>query len=158
MTRSPGKRLFIDTNLLVLLLVGSLAPEQVERFRRTRAYSRDDFLLLARFVNGFQKFLTTPNVMTEVSNLLGHLEEPLRQRALMALGAFAKGVMEQYLATSELAAGSHHPSLGLADASIIASADASVTVLTDDLDLYLRLSAAGLLAINFNHVRAGSWT
>lgn len=157
--RAPRGRdaLFIDTNLLLLLLVGSLDVEQVERFRRTRAYSREDFALLASFVGDFPRFLTTPNVLTEVSNLAGQLAEPLRRRALVALGVLTGGFEERFRPSKELFQDPHFPILGLADTSIILSVEQGVTVLTDDLDLYVRLSRAGIQAINFNHLRSGSW-
>jgi len=46
-------------------------------------------------------------------------------------------------------------SLGLVDAAIVSVArEHSCAVLTDDLDLYLRLQRDGVVAINFTHLRA----
>lgn len=149
--------LFVDTNLLVLLLVGSLDIEQVERFRRTRTYTRGDYALLIAFVAEFTRLLTTPNVLTEVSNLVGQLTEPLRREALVALGILAKQFEEHFHTSRELVDEPEYPRLGLSDASIIRTVNRDVTVLTDDLDLYLQLSRAGVEAINFNHLRSGSW-
>lgn len=150
--------LFIDTNLLLLLIVGWLDVEQVERFRRTRAYTRDDFALLNTFVAGFARFLTTPNVMTEVSNLAGQLSEPLRREAWLTLGRLTGRFEERVRASKEIVGDPAFPILGLTDTSVILAADSGVTVLTDDLHLYVRLSSAGVEAINFNHLRTGSWT
>lgn len=157
--RRSGRRgaLFVDTNLLVLLIVGSLDLQQVERFRRTRAYSLEDYSLLAAFVAGFKRLLTTPNLLTEVSNLIGQLAEPLRRRALEALGILTGQFEERFHASRELVLNQSFPLLGLADASVILAVDETVTVLTDDLDLYVRLSSSGVNAINFNHLRSGSW-
>lgn len=149
--------LIIDTNLLVLLLVGALDVEQVERFRRTRAFARDDFALLAGFVAGFARLATTPNVLTEVSNLLGQLGEPLRRRALVALGAPTGELRERYVPSEQLARLPAFPLLGLADSSLIASVDEGVTVLTADLPLYHRLASSGADVVDFNHLRAGAW-
>lgn len=149
--------LFVDTNLLLVLIVGALDRAQVERFKRTRAYSAEDYTLLAGYVGGFQRMLTTPNVLTEVSNLLGQLAEPLRRRALLALGLLTGEFQETYLPSTALAADWHIPLLGLSDTSIIRAAEPDVTVLTDDLQLYVRLSTAGVDVVNFNHLRAGSW-
>ena len=150
--------LLIDTNLLVLLLVGALAPDHVSRFRRTRTYTAEDFALLARFVTGFGVLVTTPNVMTETSNLLGQLDDPLRRAAMARLGAFAAAAAEHYHATASLAGLPPYLPFGLTDASIAQLAADSVTVLTDDLKLCNHLTSVGLDAVNFNHVRAGSWS
>lgn len=157
MARRAAKRgaLLVDTNLLVLLIVGSLDIEQVERFKRTRAYSREDYALLAAFAAGFRRMLTTPNVLTEVSNLVGQLGEPLRRRALVALGILAGQFEERFRASRELVLEPSFPRLGLTDSSVIFAAEAEVTVLTD-LDLYVRLSSSGVTSINFNHLRSGS--
>jgi len=157
-SRSRGGTLLIDTNLLVLLLVGALDLEQVEKFRRTRAYTREDYALLASFVAGYSRMLTTPNVLTEVSNLVGQLAEPLRRRALVALGILTTEQFQEHAkASKELVIDRHFPVLGLADTSIIDAAGKGVTVLTDDLGLYARLSSAGGDVINFNHIRSGAW-
>jgi hypothetical protein len=150
--------LFIDTNLLLVLIVGALDLDQIERFKRTRAYSREDYSLLVTYVGDFQRMLTTPNVLTEVSNLLGQLSEPLRRRALLALGALTGEFQEKYLPSIDLAIDPHFPLLGLSDTSIIHSAARTATVLTDDLQLYVRLAAAGMDVVNFNHIRSGSWS
>ena len=159
MIRHPGrqKSLFIDTNLLLVLIVGALGPEQIERFKRTKAYTREDYALLLAFVGGFKRMLTTPNVLTEVSNLLDWLYEPLRRKAQVALGVLTAQFEEKYVASSEAATDPSFPLLGLSDVSILRSVGKDVTVLTDDLPLYLRLSAAGIDAINFNHLRSGAW-
>jgi rRNA-processing protein FCF1 len=48
--------------------------------------------------------------------------------------------------------------LGLADAAIGAAARThKCTVLTDDLDLYVRLSRDHVRVINFAHLRAQQW-
>jgi hypothetical protein len=153
-----SQTVFVDTNLLVVLLVGGVDVDQVERFKRTRAYSRDDYALLAEFVGGFQRMLATPNVLSETSNLLGQLSEPLRRCALVALGTLTGVCAEVYHPSTELVLDPYFPVLGLSDTSIIHAVNADVTVVTDDLQLYLRLSALGIDVINFNHLRSGSWT
>lgn len=96
---APGRpsTLLIDTNLLLVLLVGAQDREQIARFKRTSAYSREDYDLLARFVADFRQIAGMPNVLTEVSNLAGQLAEPLRTRVLEGLAAFASQAVERYV-------------------------------------------------------------
>lgn len=75
--------LFIDTNLLLVLLIGALDLGHVERFKRTKPYTRNDDELLLAFIGEFERLITTPNILTEVSNLAGQLSEPLRERAFV---------------------------------------------------------------------------
>jgi|SRR5215213_2178505 len=153
----PLNPLFIDTNLLLLLVIGLLDPGQIEKFKRTRAYTREDYSLLSEFVSGYDGLLATPNILTEVSNLTGYLSEPLRSRGFATLAALVAELVEVHFPSIEVV---HHPYytvLGLADISVLLASRGRATVLTDDFDLYARLSAEGVSVINFNHVRSGAW-
>lgn len=63
--------MFIDSNLLVLLVVGETDGEVITRHRRTRSYRAEDYDLLVRLINdtGHQVYVT-PNTLTEASNPL----------------------------------------------------------------------------------------
>jgi len=65
----------VDANLLLLYLVGRWDYRLVPKFKRTDRYTVSDFILLTRFLAQFAKILTTPNVLTEVSNLCGNMRE-----------------------------------------------------------------------------------
>lgn len=150
------KALLVDTNLLVLLVVGMADPRQIDRFNRTRAYTRADFELLAEFVNEFELLVTTPHVMTETSNLAGQLAEPLRGRALAVLAGLIVQSDERYYPSATLASEPVYLQLGLTDTAVAHAARDRVAVLTDDLPLYGRLASSGADVFNFNHVRFGS--
>jgi|tagenome__1003787_1003787.scaffolds.fasta_scaffold20988697_6 hypothetical protein len=150
------RSLLIDTNLLLVLIVGSHDRNQVERFKRTRAYTADDYDLLTRFVAGFGELAVTPNVLTEVSNLVGQLSEPLRGRVLASLAMLAIQVPERYFPSSDMVREPDFLRFGLTDVSVLLTARGQVAVLTDDLPLYLKLSALDLYVVNFNHLRTGA--
>jgi hypothetical protein len=148
--------LLIDTNLLLVLVVGSYDRNHIERFKRTRAYTADDYDLLTQFVGGFGELVVTPNVLTEVSNLAGQLAEPLRGRVLSSLALLAVQVSERYFPSSDVVREPDFLRFGLTDVSIVFTARDKVAVLTDDLPLYLKLSAMDAYVVNFNHLRTGA--
>lgn len=148
--------LLIDTNLLLVLVVGAYDRDQIERFKRTRAYTADDYELLLRFIGGFGELVVTPNVLTEVSNLAGQLAEPLRGHVLSALALLAMQVPERYFPSRVAARETDFTRLGLTDVSILLTAREPIAVLTDDLPLYLKLSAQDTWVVNFNHLRTGA--
>jgi hypothetical protein len=45
--------LLVDTNLLVLLTVGTVNRNRIDTFKRTRQYSQADYDLLLKFVAQF---------------------------------------------------------------------------------------------------------
>lgn len=149
---APGRpsTLLIDTNLLLVLLVGAADREQ----KRTRQYSLSDYDTLAYYVAGFHHVVVTPNVLTEVSNLAGQLAEPLRTRVLAQLGNFATTqATERYIPSREAVREGDFPRLGLTDASLVLAAAEKVAVLTDDLTLYVKLLEEDVYVVNFNHLR-----
>ena len=60
--------ILIDTNILLLYFVGSYDIQQISRFKRTKKFVVEDYKLLTRIWNSFKKIVTTPHILTEVSN------------------------------------------------------------------------------------------
>jgi|SRR3989344_4581031 len=65
--------LIIDTNILLLFLVGSYSKEFIEKCvlftDNNKRYCIDDFELLKKIFAYFQKLVVTPQVVAELSNL-----------------------------------------------------------------------------------------
>jgi hypothetical protein len=100
--------------------------------------------------------VTTPNVMTETSNLAGQLSEPLRGKALAVLAEIIVKSEERHYPSATLVEEQVYVQLGLTDTAVARAAREQVAVLTDDLPLYGRLASSGADVFNFNHVRFGS--
>ena len=61
-----GKGVFVDTNLLVLLLVGSVNPTRIANFKRTQSFTVEDFRILSRLVDWFGKpLVATLHVLSQ---------------------------------------------------------------------------------------------
>ena len=69
------KGVLINANLLVLYLVGSTNKNRIPTFKRTQVYTIEDFELLQGLIAYLGDVITTPHVLTEVSNL-ANLHEP----------------------------------------------------------------------------------
>jgi hypothetical protein len=63
------KGVLINANLLVLYLVGSTNKNRIPTFKRTQVYTIEDFELLQGLIAYLGDVITTPHVLTEVSNL-----------------------------------------------------------------------------------------
>ncbi len=140
----------LDSNLLLLLIVGKCSPEQIGRHRRLSDYSRNDFNRLVGAIERVQSFVTTPNVLTEVSNLADFgVREPLRRAISEEIARFA-GVSDERYCPSRIAAGQpEYLWLGIADAAWLSTLTDEVTLLTVDTQLYLAAAQRGLQAVNF---------
>lgn len=155
--RHRGGGLLVDTNLLLLYLIGRTNKNRILNFKRTQAYTIEDFDLLERFMAEFKALITTPHVLTEVSNL-GDLHGPEREAFRSLFVRTVERSIEHYHESRSVVNESCFRRLGLTDAGISALASHGFLFLTDDLDLYLTLATQGADAINFNHLRPLNWT
>ena len=147
--------MFIDSNLLVLLVVGETDRQMIARHRRTRSYRTEDYDLLVRLINdtGHQVYVT-PNTLTEASNLLAQHGEPERSRIFGVLEALIETTEERFVESKAVARNRHFKRLGLTDAVLLEVVSASNPLITADLDLYLAVAAQeDGAAFNFAHYR-----
>lgn len=153
-----GRPLLIDTNLLLVLAVGLVRRDQVERFKRTSAYEAADFDRLVRIVESAGRLVTTHHVLAEVSNLGGQLSGRLRTQFFEVLRQLAVEQLEDESPPSP--AFMKDPvftRLGVADTAILRiDGSLGAVVLSDDLGLYLELTTRGIEAVNFNHIRTAT--
>ncbi len=152
-----SKGVLVDTNLLVLLLVGSVNKRRIGTFKRTQNFTVEDFDLLSGLVSWFGKLVTTPHVLSQVSDLTDLPGKDLRTiRGLF--GSLVEQMEESYDISRVLITHDLFSRLGLTDAAIATVCSRGILVLTTDLNLQLALQNCGTDALNFNHIRPQGWT
>jgi hypothetical protein len=145
----------LDSNLLILYVVGLASPDYIARHRRLTAYSRHGrraFGMLHDYVAWASALLVTPNVLTEVSNLLGGRErDDDVTRDILKVFRWLIGRAEERNSPSIAAATRPEFSrLGLADAATLEVLTADAVLLTDDALLYDAALRAGKRAELFS--------
>ena len=148
-----GKGLLIDSNLLLLFFVGLHDRTRIEKFKRTAQFTIRDFERLAAFIRRFKEVVTTPSILTEVSNLLGQLPEQLRYAFYEHFANGLKNLHEYYSPSRELGDEKGFRKFGLTDTAILHAASGKYLVLTDDFRLAQYLLGRNVDVINFNHLR-----
>lgn len=143
----------IDTIILLLLIVGSVERELIPSFKRTDQYSVQDYDILRNFLSEFNTKIVTPNILTEVSNLLGQLAKPKRNIAMSHLKNLIMDFIEVYTESAIISKLEHFIPLGLTDSDLFYSELEDFVFLTDDFKLSGKLTKAGREAINFKHLR-----
>lgn len=149
----------IDTNILLLFFVGSFDPELIPRFKRTKMFTIQDYETLVSVLGYFESIITTPHILTEVSNLSGQL--PLRpdsQRNYFA--RFAHGIAlfhENHFPSTEISSMQEFIKFGLSDTAIVRLARNNHLVITDDFQLAQYLQTQCIDVLNFNHIRIANW-
>jgi len=143
----------VDTNVFLLIVIGKTEKRLIPAFKRTSTYCEEDYDRLLRVLSGFSRIFVTPNILTEVSNLLGQLTDPKRSDARAVLGVILSSLVEIYVPSASISDSIDFRRFGLTDAGIIALPSDDVLILTDDFALYGKLLANGRQVINFNHLR-----
>jgi rRNA-processing protein FCF1 len=149
--------ILIDTNILLLYFVGSFNPKLISSFKRTLQFTPEDYNTLILMLAPFERLITTPNILTEVSNLSGQLGEPVRTEYFRTFGKKISVMEENYINSHEASLRGEFIKLGLTDTAILMLATEQYLVLTDDFRLSQNLQRKGLDVINFNHVRPLGW-
>ncbi|MBP0030598.1 PIN domain-containing protein [Roseofilum sp. Guam] len=151
-----NKGLLIDTNILIFWVVGTVNLKRLEKFNRTKGFTAHDYDLLLQVLDNFSKVITTPHILTEVSNLINNLGEPERSTALKILGQITQNpakVQEEYRESSQLMQNDKFSKFGLTDCGILEICQGRYLVLTNDLELASYLYSQNIDTINFNHIR-----
>lgn len=155
--RYQHRGLLIDTNLLLLYFIGTHDPDRIPKFKRTMTFTVDEFWLLFGLLGIFDKLVTTPNVLTEVSNLSGQLAEDLRAPFYNDFASRIALLEEHYVPSVGASSLTHFNKFGLTDSGIVQLVKDNYLVLTDDLKLVGYLQNQGIDVINFNHIRGFAW-
>ena len=149
----PPSGVFIDANLLVLLVVGLTDPAIILRHKRLRAFEVDDFDLLIQLVHEYPCILVTPNILTEASNLLSQHRDPQRSQIMDMLSQLITKTEEIHVISAEACQSKHFRRLGLTDAVLLECISADRPLLTVDVDLYYVASKRNTAAcINFRYL------
>jgi hypothetical protein len=153
--RNRNRGVIVDANLLLVYVVGHVNPNRLSKFTRTSQFDIQSYELLIELIGNFNPIITTPNILTEVCNLLGNLGEPERSQCLFLVKYLTenKAIFQEFYVESEIATNEIcFTRLELTDSVISHLAKDKYLVLTVDLTLHLHLLSLGIDSINFNNL------
>jgi hypothetical protein len=152
-----AKGVLVDTNLLVLFLVGTVNRQRIANFKRTGDFTIEDYELLVHLIGWFGKLIATPHVLSQVSDLTDLAGKELVASRALFKRLVIEEIEETYDVSRSLVADSCFDRFGLTDAAIATVCSRGVLALTTDLGLYLMLQERKIDALNFNHIRPLAW-
>ena len=149
-----SKGILIDANLALLYFVGSNNLRLVGdgKFNKLSNYTIEDFRMLLKLKKAFKKAVTTPHVLTEVSNLTGDLPVQTKAECLKKFYETFVEIDELTIPSMEAAQRPEFHFLGLTDC-VLAQVSRKFLIVTDDARLVKKMNESGLEALNFNHLR-----
>lgn len=158
------KPVLIDTNLLLLYLVGLFSEEAISQSKRLSSYNINDYRLLKSFLDGLPKILITTNIATEISNLIDFKGDSLKRfYAIFDIFLQLPQVEKIHLESKLISSRNDFSIYGLTDAGINSLAK-KYLILTDDSRLYAYYCGnictspdPNTEIINFYHIIQSSW-
>jgi hypothetical protein len=143
--------IIVDTNVLLLYFVGN------SRHKRTSQYLPRDYDLLLKLLKRFQnRIVTTPNILTEVSNLLGNCTTSDQKKLWSVFASKVSVLGEKYLDSQRISQTPMFSKFGLTDSAIIELVKDKYLILTDDAMLFQYLEKNKIDVINFTHLRTSN--
>lgn len=127
---------FIDSNLLILLVAGKVDQDLIDKHRRLKDFSKEDYLKLLNILEQVKSIYVTPNTLTEASNLLAQHGEPERSSLLDHLRHLIHESKEIVIASERASDRSEYKRLGLTDAVLLEAITPDIPLLTTDLELW----------------------
>lgn len=149
--------IMFDTNVLLVYLVGIFDVKLVSRFKKTAAYSSEDFSLLQGMVLLGRGLVVTPHVLAETCNHIDKATQPYRNDLYTVLQAFIEATSERRQEARRLSSYHSFPRVGISDISLLDASLKSHLIVTDDSGCYTAIEEVGGLVINFNHLRSSQW-
>jgi rRNA-processing protein FCF1 len=156
------KGIIVDTNLLILYIVGFYNIDYIERFARVKnkKYSKEDFGALARLISLFKVIFVTPQILAELSNLSfkneknRDFEDDNFNGYLVEVIRIITGAKENFSPKEKLMDIAQFCKFGFTDISILDLAQQErLPVITDDLRLHHLLINLGVDSLNMNTIR-----
>jgi hypothetical protein len=144
----------LDTNLLVLLVVGSASRGYIARHKRLQEFTEYDFDLLGLLIAQFSDLVLLPHVLAEASNLIRQISGSARADVQRAFGTLIETATELPIESVLGARRSEFAKLGLTDSIILYLCSMAIdqvnpTLITADSDLADAASSVGYSVIDY---------
>jgi len=145
--------IILDTMIAVLFTVGKTNPVYIPKHKKLSAYDDKDFAIICKIIENYSGIIFTPNVLTEASNILRYIGDPIKTEISTVFALIVEQSKEVYIGSAEAVARPEYLRLGITDSVLLLTSRINGTLLTADHDLHLAACVAGFKSINYNHVR-----
>ncbi len=157
----------LDSNLFVLLVVGSVDRSSITKNKRTDVFDERCFDFIVNLISNKTKLIVTTGILTEVSNLLipGRAKEGRTSTRYLVVDQYRRNLVslvQDHIHADASAImvldDAEFNRLGYCDMSILKVIDDATVVVSVDLDLINQAESRGIASINFNHLREVLWS
>jgi hypothetical protein len=111
--------ILIDSNALIVLVVGLVDKSLINKHKRTSIYTTNDFVGLLSVIGDLKKLIVLPNIWTETDNLLNSFSGDYKWKYIQVMEELVKQSTEEYLESYRGIINPLFWELGLTDSLII---------------------------------------
>lgn len=148
------RTIILDTNLVVLLVVGTTGPKYLEAHKAVRSlFINGDFEVLQHAIAQSDGIKVSPHTLAEASNFLRQIADPYKTDIGRVFQAAIGQLSEEYIESAIAAARPEFLRHGLADMISLELASDNSVVLSTDGRLCHEIRRAGRVAVNFSQYR-----
>jgi hypothetical protein len=137
----------LDTNLLMLLVVGTASRDYITRHKRLAAdFTEFEFELLVEMIGTFSELILIPHIVAETSSLVRHISNPMRMDVQDIFKNLITSTPEYPVGSFFGAQRDEFLELGITDSVILhflSLNDIDPTLMSIDSDLLNRANALG---------------
>lgn len=158
-----GKSVIIDSNIMLLLVVGTTNKSYIKTHKRLQKFTEDNYDLLMSELGKYSEIILIPNIVTEVSNLIKQTNQDdnsedkkheVNRKIYATFSRLIKDYKENYIKSIDAFESDHYIDLGITDSAILILAEKKkhegpVCILTDDYKLAGKANKKGGWAENF---------
>jgi len=124
--------ILIDTNSLIVIIIGLIDPRIFKWHNRTSIYTEEDFYELMKIIGGLDKLIVLPNVWTEVDNLLNDFRGDYKYQYILKITETIKASTEKFIDSHNATQNPHFQELGLTDSLILEYSKECELLITSD--------------------------
>ena len=125
----------IDTNAMVILLLGLMNPKLINQHKRTSIYEEQDFDDLVSLIGNIENLVVLPNVWTEVDNLLNGFTRGHKEKYIEQITNTIKFTTEKFLESKTATVSYGFHDLGLTDSLLLEYSKECELLITSDSSL-----------------------
>lgn len=134
----------IDSNALVVLIVGLIDPRLFKNHKRTSIYDEEDFLELLSIIGNLDRIVILSNVWAEVDNLLNDFSGNYKYQYITNISNLIKLTTEKYIPSITVIDKDEFYELGLTDSLLLEEAKGCQLLITSDSKLSDYALASGI--------------
>ncbi len=150
--------LLLDSNLLLVLLAGECDSSKLGVVKGLKEYSESHLTWISGFYKVASSILTVPNVLTEVSDIMGEDDRLIVRGMDHAFAKFSNNVCEVYYPSRDIVGKANFWKVGLSDAVILECIeDRNACLLTTDHKLYGLAQSITSEVYNLWHYYSPDW-